>query len=199
MLRCPKCKCIYNDETQKFCTGDGIRLLGLDQAIDEMPKAVSSRRTPPGELLFRTFVSPPQNTSVKKVAPLKGKPSYQMFGLHSSNTSDATGEMSATNGFHSFDYLVVKNNETKVGHSDSAPTLNEISEGNSTYGAQSAEKRKFGPSFILFCLLSALIFLTCLAFLANYIFREQSLAPAPSTRETSAATNLVAKKTSRSL
>ena len=172
MLRCSKCKCIYNDETQNFCTTDGTRLLRVGRIAGEIPEIDLSRRTPYGELLFETFISPPSSSSVKKVAPAKGKPSYQMFGLHSSNTANATPETKATNGFHSFDYLIVKEKETKLGQAQFIPKLNETSGSNSINGSESEKKRQPGSSFILLCLISALIFLTCLAFVAYYFLTE---------------------------
>ena len=190
MLRCPKCKLLYNDETQKFCTGDGTRLLPVDQDINQAAEKTTARRTPTGELLFETFISPPASSTIKKIDPTKGKPSYQMFGLHSAGMTNASSEAKATNGFHSFDYLIVKD-ETKLEEIQLAPTLNKISTSNLLKSDKPPERGRFGSSFVLLCLLSALIFLTCLAFAANYFFSDQQQSPVlPASRQTSATLNL---------
>ena len=169
MLRCPKCKCLYNDETQKFCTGDGTRLLPIDQAVGEATaENNAARRTPTGELLFETYILPPTDSTAKRAIPSKGKPSYQMFGLHTADLTKASPETGATNGFHSFDYLSVKNETKFEREAQSVPELNKTSSRSYPSREGSEKKHKFGSSFVLLCLLSALIFLTCLAFAASY-------------------------------
>jgi hypothetical protein len=171
-----------------------MRLLRIGRAVGEILETDSSRRTPNGELLFETFISP-SSSSIKKTAPAKGKPSYQMFGLHSSNTADTVPETKAPNGFHSFDYLIVKENETTPRQAQSVPKLNETSGGELIDGRESEKKRKFGTAFILLCLISALIFLTCLAFVSYYFLTEQQRPPAsPVIRETSTAITLATEK-----
>lgn len=187
MLRCPKCKFTYNDETQIFCTNDGARLLNFDQAPEETPKNDLSRRTPIGELLFEIYISPPGALASKETASPKAKPSYQMFGLHSSSGANARQDAKAANGFHSFDYLVVRDDETKAGLAQFAPKTRETSRDKMTDDVVVKGKQKFGTPFILICLLSALIFLTCLMFIVNYFLKEQhqsSTLPSAATKVT---------------
>ncbi len=199
MLRCSKCKHLYNDETQKFCTSDGTRLLPVDQPFGQTEEKIAARRTPTGELLFETFISPPTSSTIKRIDSPNKKPSYQMFGLHSANVPNQSPENKATNGFHSFDYLIVRD-ETKIEQNQSVPMFDRTSGSKPLDRGEHEKKSKFGPSFILLCLLSALIFLTCLAFVASYFFSEQQKSPAlPVSRQANAALNLPDEKEITSL
>ena len=162
----------------------------VDQALGQGAEKKRARRTPTGELLFETFISPPASPTVKKTDSAQGKPSYQMFGLHSTSMTNASSEAAATNGFHSFDYLIVKD-EAKREKIQSTPTLDKISTGNLLKSDDPEKRGRFGSSFILLCVLSALIFLTCLAFVANYFFSDQQKTPVlPASHQTSATLNL---------
>lgn len=172
MLRCPKCNCTCYDDTQIFCTGDGSRLLPINQAeVEESANSKPSRRTPPGELLFEIFMSPPNTSAaVKKVVSANGKSSFQRFGLRSSNILDAAPETESASGFHSFDSLIVHDQKTELGDRKTETDYNEVFEENFVDGIQSTAKRKFSASLFLYCLLGAVLFLTGLAFAANYFF-----------------------------
>ncbi|MEP6922839.1 MAG: hypothetical protein ABI954_00105 [Pyrinomonadaceae bacterium] len=191
MLRCPKCSCVYQDDTQKFCIKDGARILPVDESLEQMPSHKLPRRTPPGELLLETFISPSDDISFESVAQFNrsSTPSFQSFGIHSSHTLDTMREVKATNGFHSFDSLIVDNKETRIAKTQVASNSNALPHDSLIHVNGNNQVKKVSASFIIVCLLGALLFLTVLAFAATYFFREQGQIPAHPIGETTFTTN----------